>query len=158
MESLADLPSYISGCVGGEGCFTVSISPCAALVTGWEVRPSLSVSQNEERSEVLLDIQRYFGCGFLRPDRSDRTLKWEVRSLLLLVERIIPHFVRYPMRSSKQRDFEFFAEICEAMTRGEHRTVVGLTEIVRRAGNMNPSGKRGYKPEAIVQSLVEVKA
>jgi hypothetical protein len=44
------------------------------------------------------------------------------------------------------------------MTRGEHRTVVGLTEIVRRAGNMNPSGKRGYKPEAIVQSLVEVKA
>ena len=82
-----DLPSYISGYVDGEGCFSVSISPRPTLIVGWEVRPSLSVSQNGDRSEVLLDIQRYFGCGSLRPDRSDRTLKWEVRSLPLIVER-----------------------------------------------------------------------
>src|SRR5918996_2880883 len=94
------LSAYISGYVDGEGCFTVSISPRATLVVGWEVRPSISVSQNEDRSEVLLDIQQYFGCGTLRPDRSDRTLKWEVRSLPLLVSRVIPHFVTYPMRSS----------------------------------------------------------
>jgi hypothetical protein len=156
--SLVDLPSYISGYVDGEGCFTVSISPRATLVTRWEVRPSLSVSQNEDRSEVLLDIQRYFGCGTLRPDRSDKTLKWEIRSLPLLVAKVIPHFIAYPMRSSKQRDFELFAQICERMTRGEHRTVAGLKEIVRRAGMMNPSGKRGYSPETIVQSLTEVKA
>jgi hypothetical protein len=54
-----------------------------------EVRPSLSVSQNGDRSEVLLDIQRYFDCGTLRPDRSDRTLKWEIRSLPLIVDRIL---------------------------------------------------------------------
>src|SRR5436190_23910402 len=76
-----DLPSYISGYVDGEGCFTVSISPRRTLRVGWEVRPSLSVSQNGDRSEVLRDLQRYFGCGTLRPDRSDKTLKWEVRSL-----------------------------------------------------------------------------
>src|SRR6266436_5743768 len=81
-----DLPSYISGYVDGEGCFTVSISPRRTLRVGWEVRPSLSVSQNGDRDEVLLDIQRHFGCGSLRPDRSDRTLKWEVRSLPLIEE------------------------------------------------------------------------
>src|SRR5215211_3777585 len=85
-----DLPSYISGYVDGEGCFTVSISPRPALSVGWEVRPSISVSQNGDRTEVLLEIQRYFGCGTLRPDRSDRTIKWEVRSLPLLIERIVP--------------------------------------------------------------------
>src|ERR671928_295117 len=107
-----DLGSYISGYVDGEGCFTVSISPRPTLLVGWEVRPSLSVSQNGDRSEVLLDIQEYFGCGTLRPDRSDKTLKWEVRSLPLLVERIIPHFRRYPMLSGKQRDFDLFAKVC----------------------------------------------
>src|SRR5438105_1992422 len=117
-----DLPSYISGYVDGEGCFTVSISPRPTLRVGWEVRPSLSGSQNGDRCEVLLDIQRYFGCGTLRPDRSDKTLKWEVRSLPLLVERVVPHFRLYPLRSGKQRDFEAFADICEAMTRGEHLT------------------------------------
>ena len=156
--SLVDLPSYISGYVDGEGCFTVSISPRATLLAGWEVRPSLSVSQNEDRSEVLLDIQRYFGCGTLRPDRSDKTLKWEVRSLPLLVTNVIPHFISYPLRSGKQRDFELFAQICERMNRGEHRTAAGLREIVRRAAMMNPSGKRGYSAESILQSLTEVKA
>ncbi len=32
-----------------------------------------------------------------------------------------------------------------------------MREIVRQAGQMNPSGKRGYRPEAILQSL-EMKA
>ena len=80
---LTDLPSYISGYVDGEGCFTVSISPRPTLRVGWEVRPSLSVSQNGDRDEVLLEIQEHFGCGTIRPDRSDKTVKWEVRSLPL---------------------------------------------------------------------------
>ena len=150
---LIDLPSYISGYVDGEGCFTVSISPRPTLLVGWEVRPSLSVSQNGDRSEVLLAIQRYFACGTLRPDRSDRTLKLEVRSLSLLLDPVIPHFQRYPLQSGKRRDFELFADICERMTRGEHREASGLREIVRRAGEMNPSGKRGYLPESILSDL-----
>jgi hypothetical protein len=59
------LSAYISGYVDGEGCFTVSISPRAKLKAGWEVRPSLSVSQNGDRAEVLHAIQAYFGCGSL---------------------------------------------------------------------------------------------
>ena len=153
-----DLPSYISGYVDGEGCFSVSISPRPTIIVGWEVRPSVSVSQNADRSQVLLEIQRYFGCGTLRPDRSDRTLKWEVRSLPLIVERIIPHFETHPMLSGKQRDFDLFAAICERMVRGEHRGFEGLQEIVRLAGEMNPSGKRGYPPAVILGSLAEMKA
>jgi len=153
-----DLPSYISGYVDGEGCFTVSIAPRPTLVVGWEVRPSLSVSQNGDRSEVLLLMQGYFGCGSVRPDRSDRTLKWEVRSLPLLIGRVIPHFRKYPLLSGKRMDAELFAEICELMDRGEHRTPSGLAEIVQRTRRMNPSGKRGYRPERILESLVEMTA
>ena len=152
-ECCTDLPSYISGYVDGEGCFTVSISPRPTLRVGWEVRPSLSVSQNRDRSEVLLEIQGYFGCGTLRPDRSDQTLKWEIRSLPLIVGRILPHFRRYPLRSGKRRDFELFASICEEMERGAHLHVEGFREIVRRAGTMNPSGKRGYDPGSIIATL-----
>jgi hypothetical protein len=151
---MVDLPSYISGYVDGEGCFTVSISPRPTLLVGWEVRPSISVSQNGDRSEVLREIQKYFACGTLRPDRSDRTLKWETRSLPLINERVVPHFKRYPLLSGKQKDFELFADICERMQRREHCVPEGLAEIVRLAGMMNPSGKRGYQPEMILQSIV----
>jgi hypothetical protein len=157
-HGLVDLPSYISGYVDGEGCFTVSMSPRPTLRVGWEVRPSISVSQNGNRSEVLFEMMRYFGCGTVRPDRSDQTLKWEVRSLPLLMSRVVPHFRRYPLRSGKQRDFELFAEICERMARSEHRSAIGLKEIVRLAGQMNPSGKRGHLPERILEAVGEMKA
>jgi hypothetical protein len=153
-----DLRSYISGYVDGEGCFTVSISPRPTLLAGWEARPSLSVSQNGDRAEVLLLIQQYFGCGRIRPDRSDRTVKWETRSLEPIRANVIPHFEQYPMLSGKQRDFERFADICERMARGEHRLRSGLVEIVRLAGEMNPSGKRGYPVELIIRSLTKMKA
>jgi LAGLIDADG DNA endonuclease family protein len=88
---LMDIPSYISGYVDGEGCFTVSFSPRRKLRTGWEVRPSFSVSQNPDRAEVLSTIRDYFGCGGFRPDRSDNTIKYEVRDLASLLAKVIPH-------------------------------------------------------------------
>ena len=147
------LSAYISGYVDGEGCFTVSISPRATLAVGWEVRPSLSVSQNGDRAEVLQLVQAHFGCGSIRPDRSDKTLKWETRRLEDILERVIPHFERFPLLSGKRLDFERFARVCHAMAAGEHRTRAGLITVVELATQMNPSGKRRYSAEEILASL-----
>jgi hypothetical protein len=147
------LSAYISGYVDGEGCFTVSISPRAKLVVGWEVRPSLSVSQNGDRAEVLRLIQRLFGCGRIRPDRSDKTLKWETRRLEDLLGRVIPHFELFPLLSGKRADFDRFAAICRNMAAGGHRHRLGLIEIVELASEMNPSGRRRYSKELILAKL-----
>jgi hypothetical protein len=144
-----DLSAYFAGFVDGEGCFTVSFSPRSKLLIGWEVRPSFSVSQNADRSEVLLLMQQYFGCGSIRPDRSDKTLKYEVRCLDDLVERIIPFFESNPLLSSKQRDFERFAGVCKLVRNRAHRTEPGLREIVSLAVAMNTSGKRKFAADAI---------
>jgi hypothetical protein len=147
------LSAYISGYADGEGCFTVSMAPRAKLLVGWEVRPSLSVSQNRDRAEVLGLIQDYFGCGSIRPDRSDKTLKWETRRLEGILGRVIPHFERHPLLSGKRLDFERFAAICNAMALGAHRSRKGLSEIVELASEMNPSGKRRYSRELILAKL-----
>ena len=136
-----------------KACFTVSISPRAKLVVGWEVRPSFSVSQNGDRAEVLHAIQAYFGCGSIRPDRSDKTLKWETRRLEDLLGRVIPHFRAWPLMSGKQRDFEQFAAVCELMAEGAHLTREGLIRIVELARVMNPSGRRRYDAEAVLAML-----
>src|SRR5947207_14551655 len=91
------LSAYISGYADGEGCFTVSISPRRKLRAGWEVRPSFSVSQNGDRAEVLHAFQTYFGCGSIRPDRSDKTVKWETRRLNELAVRVIPQLFISPL-------------------------------------------------------------
>jgi hypothetical protein len=98
-------------------------------------------------------VQDHFGCGSIRPDRSDKTLKWETRRLEDLLDRVIPHFERYPLLSGKRLDFERFAAICRSMARGAHRDRVGLCEIVELASEMNPSGKRRYSKELILAKL-----
>ena len=154
---LIDPYSYISGYFDGEGCFTVSIGPRPTLRVGWEVRTSASVSQNSDRSQVLELIQSHFGCGTIRPDRSDNTVKWEVRKLAQLREIVIPHFERYPMLSGKQEDFSRFAVVCELMAQQQHRTVSGMVQIVELAAGMNPSGRRRYEPREIIKEI-EMKA
>ena len=148
-----DLPSYISGFVDGEGCFCVSFQPSKRHRFGWEVRPSFSVSQNADRAQLLYKLQELWGCGFIRPDRSDKTLKFEVRNVHDLVEKVLPHFRAYPLVSSKQADIERFDQICRLVNDDQHLDRKGLEEIVRLATEMNPSGKRKYSADEILNSL-----
>jgi hypothetical protein len=136
--------SYLSGYVDGEGCFTVSVSQRTKMQTGWELRPSFSVSQNYNRAATLYLMADYFGCGTIRPDRSDKTLKYEVRSLNNLVNRIIPHFVEYPVLSEKRESFEAFRKICLEMTAGMHLSAVHISSMLERAEMIN-DGKRKYR-------------
>jgi hypothetical protein len=148
-----DLDSYVSGFVDGEGCFCVSFQPSNRHILRWETRPSFSVSQNADRAQLLHILQKRWRCGSIRPDRSDKTLKFEVRNLKDLVETVVPHFLRYPLLSSKRADFVLFNEICQRMNRGEHRTREGLRTIVEAAMRMNSSGKRKYSSDKILESL-----
>ena len=88
----------------------------------------------------MVDIPSYFS-GYVDGD--------EVRSIEDLVERIIPHFEKYPLASSKRHDFENFEKICRMMYQGEHRSKEGLVEITHLAYAMNPSGLRKYSREEI---------
>ena len=85
-----DIASYISGYVDGEGCFCVSFQPSKRHRFGWEARPSFSVSQNADRAQILYLIQHEWECGHIRPDRSDNTLKYEVRNIRNLVQTVLP--------------------------------------------------------------------
>ena len=110
----------------------------ATLLVGWEVRPGFSVSQNGDRAEVLHAIKAYFGCGSIRPDRSDKTLKWETRRLEDILERVIPHFERYPLLSGKRYDFERFASRLPRDGSAGAPSRDGLIEIVELVSGDEP--------------------
>ena len=120
---------------------------------GWEVRPSVSVSQNADRSEVIDEIHDYFGCGSIRPDPSDATVKWESRSVHDLVGNVLPHFRMHPLRSGKWHDATSLDMICQLMAEGDHLRPPGLARIVDIAREMNPSGRRRYDPDVILEDL-----
>src|SRR3989344_2423334 len=141
LKRIRNIPEYITGYVDGEGCFTVTFNQKVKALLGWELKPSFSVSQNEDRRQVLDIIREYFGCGYIRRDYSDRTVKYEGRDHRDLMNKIIPPFERYPLISAKQNDFELFKRICKVVDGKTHLSRDGFLRVINLAYQMNPSGK-----------------
>jgi hypothetical protein len=95
-------------------------------------RPSFSLSLNEKDLELLRDLQTFFGCGWIRESKSDRTFKYEARSVADLLDPIIPHFERYPLRGSKAKSFAAFVDVCRMIEQGDHLRRDGVRRIVHR--------------------------
>ena len=148
-----DVCWYLSGYADGEGSFCVSFSPRNKLRTKLEVRPSFSVSQNGDRSEVLNLFRETLDCGAIRTGRGDKTLKFEVRSIADLVQGVVPFFKRYPLKSSKMKDFNLFSQICNLIYEGKNREISGLKKIIKFATRMNVSGKRKYDKQKLMSIL-----
>ncbi len=140
-------PNYITGFVDGEGSFSVSISPRNFQNVKWEVIPSFSISQHKRNRGILFKIKNYFGCGTIRPNRKDKTYKYEVRCLEELDKKIIPHFKKYPLQTNKKVDFEIFTKVIEIMKEKKHLTPDGLKEIIELLKKLPPERKRKYKIE-----------
>ena len=153
LKTKRNIQEYISGYIDGEGCFSISFSKREKFLVGWETKPSFSVSQNEDRAQILFLIQKIFKCGFIRRDYSDKTLKYEVRSLDDLVNKVIPHFEKHPLLSDKQKDFNFFKKVCFLMQKEMHKNKTGLNKIISLAFKMNPSGKRKYMKAEMQKAL-----
>jgi hypothetical protein len=137
----------------GEGCFCVSFAIRPKLKAGVEVRPSFSLSLNEKDLELLRDLQAFFGCGWIRESKSDRTYKYEARSLRDLADSIVPHFERYPLRGSKATSFAAFKDACRMIEQGDHLRRDGLRGIIDVAYEMN-LGKRRLTRDDLLRALM----
>ena len=135
------LCQYVAGFVDGEGSFHVALQRSRFTRLGLQAIPEFHVSQNPERAEVLKLIQQVLGCGYIKANHPgslrDQSVVLVVRNREDLARRVLPFFERFPLRSSKQREFEAFLTIVKAMEQGKHLTKDGMIRILRRAFAMN---------------------
>ena len=139
-----EMASYITGFVDGEGCFSVSFSMRKKMKLGIEVRPSFSVSQHRRNKEIILKLQQFFKCGGVRYSKRDQNFKYEVRSVDDIVKKVIPHFEKYELKTSKKDDFNAFKEICRLIYTNHHLSTEGLKRIIDLSEHVNKTGKKKY--------------
>jgi hypothetical protein len=149
-------PWFVTGLAEGEGCFCVALALRRKMRTGLEVRPSFSLSLNERDHGLLLDLQTFFGCGWIRESKSDRTFKYEVRSIRDVSERVVPHFDAFPLHGNKAKSFAAFASVCRMIEQGDHLRRDGVRSIIDIAYEMN-LGKRRMTHDELLRALHEVK-
>ena len=152
-----DFASYVSGFIDGEGCFSVSFNFREKLKTKIEVRPSFSIGQNKRNLEILKRIQKLFACGSIRFCKNDQCYRYETRNIDDLRKRILPHFRKFPLMTSKVTDLEIFSGICEKIAQMKHLNFDHLKEIIDLAYKMNGSGNRKYKKAELLSVLDKMK-
>ncbi|HAY12661.1 TPA: endonuclease [Candidatus Falkowbacteria bacterium] len=153
---------WISGFVDGEGCFTISIIRNRSVTTrqGWQIFPEFVVSQGEKSRTALQKIERYFECGYInlntrRDNHHEQMLKYCVRSIHDLDEKIIPFFERNKLKTSKKNDFQVFKKVIKLMIKRKHLSEKGLERVRNLLQTMN---RRKYEralksSETICQTL-----
>lgn len=134
---------YISGYVDGEGSFHVAIQKVAHVKFGYQLLPEFHVSQSKDRPQVLELIQKTLNCGYIKENfrGKDNNLVYVVRNRQQLLQFVIPFFYQHPMLSDKQKDFQKFAEIVQALNEKRHFTKVGFKDLLIKALSMNGDGK-----------------
>lgn len=137
-------PWFITGLAEGEGCFFISFSLRNRFKVKIETRPSFSISLNKRDLALIKQVHEFFGCGAVRYSRGDGTYKYEVRSIGDIMNKVIPHFLEYPLCGNKHKDFEKFKIICRQIRSNLHLSKKYLPNIIRLAYRMNTSGKRKY--------------
>jgi LAGLIDADG endonuclease len=139
---------WVIGFVDGEGCFSIGFvrQPDRAqrrgYRTGYQVFHRFVVTQGASSTSALEELQGFFGVGRLYTNTRHDNHREHLHQYCVgrrddLLERIIPFFERYPLRTSKQHDFEGFAQCMERIDAGLHLTREGLVEIAEIAQTMN---------------------
>jgi len=139
-------PEYVVGLVDGEGSFTVYVrNPDTKknAVRRVVVEPKFYIKLIERDKEILLALQRFFGCGSVyfqkdtRPNHQNcyryEVFRWEELQTI-----IIPFFKQNRLKfASKRSDFETFCLMMNLLSKKVHRTDQGLRKLFQLKQQMH---------------------
>jgi LAGLIDADG endonuclease len=139
---------WIVGFVDGEGCFSIHFVRQPARVhrkgykTGFQVAHEFVVTQGAKSVECLHMLRDFFGVGRVYQNRRFDNHKEHLFQFIVarrsdLLQRIIPFFKQYALRTSKEGDFLKFVKCMGLIETNAHLTVSGLLEIVEITQTMN---------------------
>ncbi len=148
-----DIGHYLAGFADGEGSFNVSIRRREDHTLGWQVALIFNVSQKE--SYILSQFKKHLGCGRLQ-ERHDGVCYYVCSNPSSIIDRIIPFFKKYRLRSqSKRKNFSIFCTISELVVKKRHLTPEGLEEVIRLRESLNEG--RGRKKKYTLQDYKQYK-
>jgi LAGLIDADG endonuclease len=128
-------PWQVTGLTDGEGSFTLSNY---VTKTGSTIKLEFKITQKSHSEGILHELKKYFNCGSVVIDnRKTETKKYRVSRLSDIIEKIIPHFDKYPCLTSKFLNYNDWKKIALIIKNKEHLTLIGLEKIKIIMKNMN---------------------
>jgi len=132
-------PNWIVGFIDGEGCFYCYIQKDSKSPI---IQLSLEISQSTHDWLVLSRLAQELNCGrFKITTEMKKNLNGVSRLIIMnnsdLIEKILPFFDKYPLKTKKRLDYEDFKLLWQFKKEKKHLTEIGLSQMKQIKENMN---------------------
>ena len=111
------------------GCFTVVIQ---ILNNGknWKVKSWFEINLHVKDINILYEIKSFFSVGNIYNRPNSKNAVYRVSKIEDLNKVIIPHFLKYPLITSKSIDFLLWSEVVKLMLNKKHLGSPGFLKIL----------------------------
>ena len=128
----------MTGFSDGEGCFHVEVIPNSSVKVGYLVSAVFSISLHSKDVNILRQIKSYFNeVGSLSVNSKINKCFYRVKSIDEIVNNIIPHFDKYPLKSRKNADYVLWKNIANIINLKGHLNNHGFQEILNNKATLN---------------------
>lgn len=120
-EFTPDIAWWVTGLTDGEGCFFAYLTHRLRSESGrshahLDFDAGYQLALRGDDLQAVREVHRFFGCGkvrwkVLRKDHPQAVLR--IIKLDDLLNVVIPHFEKYPLRTKKGRDFVLWKQTIE---------------------------------------------
>ena len=131
-------PNWLAGFTSAEGCFLINIQKSQTEV-GHTVYLVFKLSQHARDKQLMICIKDFLNCGNVYSNRT--WIDYSVSKLDDIENKIIPLFIKYPIRGIKAEDFHDWCIVAEMMRENKHLSKKGLEKIKQIKAGMNTGRK-----------------
>lgn len=140
---------YLTGLTDGEGSFYLGVHHYKNSKSRPCLRTWFVINMNDIELPLIEKIKDYFQCGiitFHKPyKKSRRSVEFRVAKISDIINKIIPHFDRYPLIASKLQNYLIWKEIAYELNNKTHHSEEGWIKIVKMRENLNKNTKKNRK-------------
>ncbi|MEW5817931.1 MAG: LAGLIDADG family homing endonuclease [Spirochaetota bacterium] len=135
-------PWYLAGLVEGEGCFCIVVSRHKKKRLGFDPRLVFEIEMIIDDKPLRERLQETLGCGRIFVLNYERYgwrphVKFAVKRLDDITQKVIPFFKKYQLQGKKKRDFEFFCQGARIFQERKHLSLVGIKKLRTIQSKMN---------------------
>jgi hypothetical protein len=111
-----------------EGCLSVIVFKSLTSKSGEAIKLSFILTQSNRDKDLMNSLIEYLGCGNITSVIRG-TIDFKVTKFSSIRDTIIPFFEKYPLQSSKNKNFLYFSEVVKLVDNKIHLTEQGLNRI-----------------------------
>lgn len=148
---------WVLGYVDGEGCFSIHFVKQndrqektrmrKGYIIGYQIAHNFTVVQGEKSLKSLKKLHDFFKVGNIyinhrHDNHKEQLYRYSVTKRNDLINVIIPFFQKYPLQTSKNKDFSLFTRCMKLIKNGKHLTIKGAVRIAMLCEKMNHQKSR----------------